>query len=179
MEEKNMIAELTALEPVGMDEQLFTVEDKYLYIQRTDTGVDYTIYDNSLAEIDGGQFDVKMATLAEAAIEVCKFHGIRQDSPIQFTDIGILKRIQAVQDAKIPIELSDDQLKRNDDIYYAAFVFCKMLTENENLEWDMSILGELAEDAAEMLVRHGHKVRFPAFVKDKDGNEEIDEYYLI
>ncbi len=98
-------AELIASEPAGTDELLFTVDDKYLHIQRTDTGVDYTLYDKaSLTEIDGGQLDMETTTLAEAAIEVCKFHEIGQNSPIQLTDIGILEKIQAVQDAAISIE---------------------------------------------------------------------------
>ena len=98
-------AELISSEPAGIDEQLFTVEDKYLHIQRKDTGVDYTIYDKaSLTEIDGGQLDLEATTLAEAAREVCKFHEIGQNSPIQLTDIEILEKIQAVQDEAISIE---------------------------------------------------------------------------
>ena len=98
-------AELISSEPAGIDEQLFTVEDKYLHIQRTDTGVDYTFYDkSSLTEIDGGQLDLETKTLAEAAIEICKFHEIGQNSPLQLTDIGILEKIQAVQDAAISVE---------------------------------------------------------------------------
>lgn len=98
-------AELIASEPAGTEERLFTVDDKYLHIQRTDTGIDYTIYDKaSLMEIDGGQLDMEMTTLAEAAIEVCKFHEIGQNSPLQLTDIGIFEKIQAVQDAAISIE---------------------------------------------------------------------------
>lgn len=98
-------AELISSEPIGTDERFFTVDDKYLHIQRTDTGVDYTIYDRpSLTEIDGGQLDMEAATLAEAAIEVCKFHEIGQNSSLQLTDIGILEKIQAMQDAAISIE---------------------------------------------------------------------------
>ena len=98
-------AELIASEPAGTDERLFTVDDKYLHIQRTDTGIDYTLYDKtSLTEIDGGQLDMETTTLAEAAIEVCKLHEIGQNSPLQLTDIGILEKIQTVQDAAISIE---------------------------------------------------------------------------
>ena len=98
-------AELIASEPAGMDERLFTVDDKYLHIQRTDTGVDYTLYDKaSLTELDGGQLDMETATLAETAIEVCKLHEIGQNSPLQLTDIGIIEKIQAVQNAAISIE---------------------------------------------------------------------------
>ena len=47
---------------------------------------------------------METTTLAEAAKEVCKSHEIGQNSPIQLTDIGILEKIQAVQDAAISIE---------------------------------------------------------------------------
>ncbi len=97
--------ELIASELAGTDERFFTVDDKYLHIQRTDTGVDYTLYDKaSLTEIDGGQLDKEMTTLAESAIEVCELHEIGQNSPLQLTDIGVLEKIQAVQDAAISIE---------------------------------------------------------------------------
>ena len=100
-------AELIASEPVGTDERLFTVDDRYLYIQRTDTGVDYTFYDkSSLTEMDGGQLDLETTTLAEAAIEVCKFHEIGQNRPLQLTDIGIFEKIQAVQDAAISMRFT-------------------------------------------------------------------------
>lgn len=102
---KEREAKLIASEPAGTEERLFTVDDKYLHIQRTDTGVDYTIYDKaSLTEIDGGQLDLETATLAEATIEVCKFREIGQNSPLQLADIGILEKIRAVQDAAISIE---------------------------------------------------------------------------
>ncbi len=98
-------AELIASEPAGTEERLFTMDDQYLHIQRTETGVDYTFYDKaSLTEFDGGQLDLETTTLAEAAIEVCKLHEIGQNSPLQLTDIGILEKIQAAQDAAISIE---------------------------------------------------------------------------
>ena len=98
-------AELIASEPAGTDERLFTVDDQYLHIQRTETGVDYTFYDKaSLMEIDGGQLDLETTILAEAATEVCKFHEIGQNSPIRVADIGILEKIQAAQNAAISIE---------------------------------------------------------------------------
>ena len=57
------------------------------------------------------------------------------------------------------LELSDEQVARNDEIYNAAFEFCKVLAEDKNLEWNMEILGQLADYAAELLTTHGSKVR--------------------
>lgn len=61
--------ELIATEPAMAMERLYAVDERYLHVQRTDTGVDYTIYDKaSMKEIDGGQLDMEISTLAEAAL---------------------------------------------------------------------------------------------------------------
>ncbi|WP_435645511.1 YodL domain-containing protein [Butyricicoccus porcorum] len=97
--------ELIATEPAMAMERLYAVDERYLHVQRTDTGVDYTIYDKaSMKEIDGGQLDMEISTLAEAALEICNSHGIGQNAPLQVADIGILDELQAAQDAAIAIE---------------------------------------------------------------------------
>ena len=102
---KEREAELIAAEPAMAVERLYTVDKQYLHVQRTDTGVDYTIYDKvSMKEIDGGQLDKEISTLAEAAMEICNSHGIGQNAPLQVADIGILDELQAAQDAAIAIE---------------------------------------------------------------------------
>lgn len=102
---KERETELIASEPAMAMERLYTVDDKYLYVQRTDTGVDYTLYDKtSLTDIDGGQLDLDTETLAEAALEICAFHEIGKNVPLQVADIGILDKILAVQDAAIAME---------------------------------------------------------------------------
>ena len=102
---KEREAELIAAEPAMAMERLYAVDDRYLHVQRTDTGVDYTIYDKaSMKELDGGQLDMEISTLAESALEICNSHGIGQNAPLQVSDIGILDELQAAQDAVIAIE---------------------------------------------------------------------------
>ena len=102
---KEREAELIAAEPAMAMERLYAVDDRYLHVQRTDTGVDYTIYDKaSMKEIDGGQLDMEISTLTEAALEICTSHEIGQNAPLQVADIGILDELQAAQDAAIAIE---------------------------------------------------------------------------
>ena len=102
---KEREAELIAAEPAMAMERLYAVDDRYLHVQRTDTGVDYTIYDKaSMKEIDGGQLDMEISTLAESALEICNSHGIGQNAPLQVADIGILDELQAAQDAAIAVE---------------------------------------------------------------------------
>ena len=75
------------------------------------------------------------------------------------------------------LELSDEQTARNDEIYGAAYEFCKVMAEDENLEWNMEILGQLADFAADLLTGHGSKVRYPAVVTEPDGSQHIEEFY--
>lgn len=75
------------------------------------------------------------------------------------------------------LELSDEQFARNDEIYNAAFEFCKVMAEDESLEWNMEILGQIADYAAELLTSHGNKVRFPSVVTEPDGSQHIEVFY--
>lgn len=73
--------------------------------KRLGLGKPNLIYDKtSLTDIDGGQLDLDTETLAEAALEICAFHEIGKNVPLQVADIGILDKILAVQNAAIAIE---------------------------------------------------------------------------
>ena len=98
---KERESELIAAEPAMTMEQLYTVGgDKYLHVQRSGEGVDYTLYDKASGkEIDGGQLDMQDVTLAEAALEIRKLHEISPDEVIAVTDIGILDELQAAETA--------------------------------------------------------------------------------
>ena len=74
-------------------------------------------------------------------------------------------------------ELSDEQVARCDEIYNAVYEMCKVVADDEELEWDMHYLGEIAELAANMMVNMGYKVRFPAIVTEENGTQHIEEYY--
>lgn len=74
------------------------------------------------------------------------------------------------------LEFSDEQLAKIDEIYNETHSLCKVLSDDENLEWDMILLGEIAEFAAEHLASCGIKVHFPSIVTDGD-NEVIRDFY--
>lgn len=82
-----------------------------------------------------------------------------------------------VPETEEELELSDAQSARNDEIYNAAYEFCKVMAEDDDLQWNMEILGELADLAAELLTRHGSRVRYPAVVTEPDGRQYIEEYH--
>ena len=76
------------------------------------------------------------------------------------------------------MEFTNGQLARIDEIDNAAFEFCKVLTEKEDLEWNMEFIGEIAEMACDILVKKGFKIRFPAHVESRfDGMEYITDWH--
>ena len=83
-------------EPATAQERLYTVDDsKYLHVQRSDEGFDYTLYDMvTKKELDGGQLDLDTELLSQAALEICKLHEIGNDAPIRLADISILDELQ-------------------------------------------------------------------------------------
>lgn len=75
------------------------------------------------------------------------------------------------------VELSNAQIERNDEIYNSVYELCQIMAENEDLEWDMAYIGEIADYAAELLTQRGIKVRFPSIVTDDDGTQHIENFY--
>ena len=77
-------------------EKLYMVDnDKYIHVQRCDTGIDYTIYDAGSAKVlDGGVLDGTEQQLSTAALEVCKLHNIGEAAPIRLAPLELLKDLQ-------------------------------------------------------------------------------------
>lgn len=77
-------------------EKLYMVDnDKYIHVQRSDAGIDYTIYDaGSAKELDGGVLDNTEQQLSAAALEICKLHSIGDAAPIRLAPLELLKDLQ-------------------------------------------------------------------------------------
>lgn len=77
-------------------EKLYMVDnDKYIHVQRSDTGIDYTIYDAGSAKaLDGGVLDSAEQQLSAAALEICKLHNIGEAAPIRLAPLELLKDLQ-------------------------------------------------------------------------------------
>ena len=73
-------------------------------------------------------------------------------------------------------ELSSKQLERNNELYNAVHDLCKVFAEDWNLEWDMAIIGPIADMIASTLVNNCIPVRFPSVVEGDDGRKHIEEY---
>ena len=77
-------------------EKLYMVDnEKYIHVQRCDSGIDYTIYDAASAKVlDGGVLDDDGQLLSAAALTVCKLHNIGDAAPIRLTPLELLKDLQ-------------------------------------------------------------------------------------
>ena len=77
-------------------EKLYMVDnEKYIHVQRSDTGIDYTIYDAASAKaLDGGVLDDTGQLLSAAALTVCKLHNIGAAAPIRLAPLELLNGLQ-------------------------------------------------------------------------------------
>ena len=87
---------LEAEKPPQEQEKLYMVDnDKYIHVQRSDTGIDYTIYDAASAKaLDGGVLDDTGQLLSAAALTVCKLHNIGDAAPIRLAPLELLNGLQ-------------------------------------------------------------------------------------
>lgn len=73
IEQENLAKDQT--EVVSADEAFYHLDREiYLYIQTCDTGYDYTLYDSSFKDIDGGQLDNPALSLEAARNEILALH---------------------------------------------------------------------------------------------------------
>ena len=77
-------------------EKLYMADnEKYIHVQRSDTGIDYTIYDAASAKaLDGGVLDDTRQLLSAAALTVCKLHNIGDAAPIRLAPLELLNGLQ-------------------------------------------------------------------------------------
>ena len=83
-------------QPEQDTEKLYMVDnEKYIHVQHSDTGIDYTIYDAASAKaLDGGVLDDTGQLLSAAALTVCKLHNIGDAAPIRLAPLELLNGLQ-------------------------------------------------------------------------------------
>ena len=86
----------TQEQPEQETEKLYMVDnEKYIHAQRTDGGIDYTIYDAGSAKVlDGGVLEDSGQPLSAAALTVCKLHDIGDAAPIRLAPLELLNDLQ-------------------------------------------------------------------------------------
>ena len=72
------------------------------------------------------------------------------------------------------MELTREQLDRNDEIDQAVYACICTLAEKE-LPWNMEVIGLATEHIQALLERHGIKMRWPGIVTHEDGTETYED----
>lgn len=72
-------------------------------------------------------------------------------------------------------ELNKKQIEQLDRIDNAVFELCKILLDDYELKWDMSIIGEVTE-AVVSILSADRPVYYPGVILDKDGKEKAVDY---
>lgn len=75
-----------------------------------------------------------------------------------------------------PNEMTSYQTTRIDEIENSVFDLLKVMTCNPNMEWDMSLIGPIADTVADTLTEKGFVVYYPALVYDENDNGSILEF---
>lgn len=70
-----------------------------------------------------------------------------------------------------------DELERLDEIDNATHEYCKTMLNKDDLLWDMSMIGEVADMVSEILIRQGWKVPYPSMVENKGGTFTYRKYF--
>ena len=74
----------TQKETESADEAVYHLDqESYLYVQTSEEGYDYTLYDRFFKEIDGGQLDIPIFTIEAARDEILALHEISPKSIVQ------------------------------------------------------------------------------------------------
>lgn len=123
------------------------------------------------------------STIKDSEKYLMKFKNFPETTaPVRFNDSKDFQnqdpiRYKIVND-HIPDEMTQPQINQLDDIDNATHELCKIMLGNANLNWDMNIIGDVTDAVAEVLVKKGLKVYFPAMVEDpKTGETRIVDYY--
>jgi hypothetical protein len=77
--------------------------------------------------------------------------------------------------AEDELELTNEQVERNDEIDNAVFNCFNILAEKE-LKWDMEVIGGGTTVIKSFLKDYGIEVRHPGIVTLEDGTQEYREY---
>lgn len=84
--------------PPAPDVKLTLIDDRiYLYIQSSDEGYDYTLYDAvNKVELDGGMLTDQEISMASAQREICLIHGLSDRNAVN-ADLSIAEELRAAE----------------------------------------------------------------------------------
>jgi len=76
-----------------------------------------------------------------------------------------------------PLEFTAEMTERNDTIDNAVYDCILTLAEKDEdeLPWEMEIIGDVTDAIKEALLLHGFHVRYPGIVTEPDGSQHYEE----
>lgn len=119
---------------------------------------------NAEGNEDETQFDVKnnpAAELKECWEAFCKENQCDPDSVLY---------------VEADAELSQTQVERVDEVYEKTLEYCRALTKDTDLPWDMAYLGPIADMAAEILSKQGFAVHFQT-ITEENGHRKVSDFF--
>ena len=76
-------------------------------------------------------------------------------------------------------ELNKFQLQRIDEIENSIFDLLKIMTCNDNLDWNMEIIGRIGDYISDILTAKGYLIYYPAIYTEDDETESICNFHPI
>jgi len=153
---------------INAKEELPKKSGKYLTAHKAHKGYpvaqkDYVVlYFNS----EKSQWEIKMYDFCEEKVEAYKVN-------VDFWCPILIEGDIATED----IELTKEQLSRNDDIDNTVYQMLLTLLEKseEEFPWNMGVIGDVTDAIEDVLEKKGYHVRHPGIVHEKDGTQHYEE----
>ena len=92
---------------------------------------------------------------------------------------ALIESCKRTNSTYITEELNSYQTARQDEIENSIFDMIKILTCNDELNWNMELIGDIADAVCDILTNKGYLIYYPNRTIDKKGNIAISDFYGI
>lgn len=110
------------------------------------------------------------------AVEAC-------DGTVFYGDKCVVQCRQYEENLRKDADLSQRQLDRIDNVYHSVYdcILTIINKNNEEYEWDISVIGPITEDIVESLLNMKvvDKIYFPHVIHDSNGESHIKNFYRL
>lgn len=150
------------------DEVVYRLDDsQYLYIQESNDGFDYTIYDADMKELDGGQLDNLSLTMAQARTEILALHEMHPEK---------IEKISIEEYEKIGYEAE----RRNRPLTYSENEALVKLAERlDNFMYDYDYYGYADDVGITPEERSEHRAHLASALENTEYSPMIDTFRQI
>lgn len=150
------------------DEVVYRLDDsQYLYIQESNDGFDYTIYDADMKELDGGQLDNLSLTMAQARTEILALHEMHPEK---------IEKISIEEYERIGYEAE----RRNKPLTYSENEALVKLAERlDNFTFDYDYYGYADDVGIDEESRSEHRAHLADALANNEFSPMIDHFREI